>query len=142
MRLCKGYSGRSVLGSSHSRAFDITEKNIGNLVDKIYKLPVGTEITQMGQFIFYDGYKSTLQRKYRITGTLRHKVLEPIHTDFDEDKMKRINLKSTTNLRSFFPIEALDNEKLIMRRTALTAEERKAQKAESLAERRQMKIKF
>ena len=95
---------------------------------------------------------------YRVTGTLRDRSLQQvsrIHETWDADRRRTIrkrikvragesvSLRDTTSLAKYLEDKVSEDwggAKVRIKRTRLTADERKAQRAETAAERRQLKL--
>ena len=164
----KGNSGRHKNSMAGRQSRDLTIKDVNlervpnkwtdELVmtpeaNKIMKIiqnaPVGTEITLKGKLDKNELY----EEKYRITGTLRNKIIEPLgkYERYANDdsydttmtlKKTSLNKDSFVNIFSGSPDHSYDdtNLKIHMRKTAKTNAEKKAQKEESAIERRQLKL--
>ena len=170
----KGNSGRQKNSMAGRQSRDLTIKNVYDLervpnkwtndedydnyvltseANKIMKIiqnaPVGTEITLKG----VNENKSPYEEKYRITGTLRNKMIEPLgkyerYTDDSYNttmtlKKTSLNKDSFVNIFSGSPDHSYYNDKSLhihMKKTPKTASEKKAQKEESNIERRQLKL--
>ena len=124
----------------------------GNKIMKVIQnAPVGTEITLNGTNHIMLAGEKPYEEKYRITGTLRNKMIEPLgkYERYDEDSDTTTILeKISINKNSFVKIFSGSTEhsyddrslKIHMRRTPKTPSEKKAQKEESAIERRQLKL--
>ena len=124
--------------------------------NKIMKIvqnaPVGTEITLNGtNHFFLKSEEKPYQEKYRVSGTLRNKIIEPLgeYSRYSADGRERtilkkmpLNKESFINIFSGSPDHSLANTslKIHMRKTPKTSSEKKAQKEESAIERRQLKL--